>query len=259
LYLPHFISQLGKIEFVHGTVDAVVIGLLVASGVEDADKISKGYSNFCQVRQQIIDKIWLDRDKDILEILDETVTPFMQVSTRQKSFFVGLENFAANLNGENRKVGSCVVCAAIKSLLLTVLLRAAGISSYVRKDENYVGKRHYFVIAILDNKRYKFDAVREKLQFKPTQRKESTDSEILSAYYALFGNNCAQQLNFERAREATYMAITIDPENLLAWTNFPLCYIDGESLIAEALEHLPQNPLVWSKIKDILNDAALCP
>ena len=137
------------------------------------------------------------------------------------------------------------------SLLLTVLLRAAGITAYVRKDENYVGKRHYFVIAILDNKRYKLDAVRQKLQFKPTQRKESADSEILSAYYALSGNNSAHQLNFSRATEATYLSIIINPNNLLAWINFPLCNIDAKSLIAAALEHLPQNPYVWSKIGDM--------
>jgi hypothetical protein len=107
-----FVKTLLHWESQIGTVPAVLCGLLAVSGAAQPDKLLAGLEIFDQIYDRHLARF---RENDLMA-LNQFLAPALIFTRDSGKILSGLESLAANLAGENRQVGNCIVCSAFFSL-----------------------------------------------------------------------------------------------------------------------------------------------
>ncbi len=120
----HFVQTMLDWEARMGTTHAVLAGMMLMTGTAEVDDVIDGFETF----HRIYDKVAPFMQNCTLTEL-ERFTTFLKGKLNfapfYPDFYLGLKSFEANLDGADKIVGDCVVCAAIYDLLYS---QAGGIA-----------------------------------------------------------------------------------------------------------------------------------
>ncbi len=126
----HFVKTMLDWESRIGTTHAALAGMMIMSDATEIDNIIDGFETFHRIYDQVIPFI---QNRTVAEL--EQFTEFLKGKLRfvpfTPNFHLGLKSFEANLNGEDKIVGDCVVCAAIYALLYSLAGKLAGAGTRV--------------------------------------------------------------------------------------------------------------------------------